>query len=126
MLPNIVADRLREHRDRQIAERLRAGERWEDHDLIFPTRYGTPMHPENLSRSLHGLLARASLPRQRFHDLRHACASLLLAQGVSLKDVQETLGHTQISTTADLYGHMYEERRREIATRMNDFLQSPG
>lgn len=42
----------------------------------------------------------------RFHDLRHSCASLLFSHGVSLKEIQEWLGHSNISTTANIYTHM--------------------
>lgn len=67
-------------------------------------------------------LQAADCPPQRFHDLRHACASLLFAQGLSAKAVMETLGHSQIATTADLYGHMYMELRQEVADRMDAIL----
>jgi integrase len=124
VLPQIVAERLREHRDRQAFEKSKAADRWQEQDLVFPTRYGTPTHPENLCRSLHTLLKKAGLPQCRFHDLRHACASLLLAQGLSLKDIQATLGHSQISTTADIYAHMIDERRAHIADQMDAIFRA--
>ena len=52
------------------------------------------------------LLAKSGLKRIRFHDLRHSCASLLYAHGVSLKDIQEWLGHSDFSTTANIYAHL--------------------
>jgi integrase len=122
IMPNVVVERLRDHRVRQLEERLAAGEAWEEHGLVFTSRYGTPIHPENMGRTLRPLLAKADCPPQRFHDLRHACASLLFAQGLGPKAVMETLGHTQISTTADLYGHMYAELRQEVADRMDAIL----
>jgi integrase len=72
------------------------------------------------------VLARVGLPRQRFHDLRHGCASLLIDQGMELKDIAETLGHSQISTTSDLYGHMYQELRQEVADRMDAVFAAPA
>ena len=51
-------------------------------------------------------LSEAKLPRQRFHDLRHAAASFMLAEGVSLHVVMEVLGHSEISTTANICGHV--------------------
>jgi integrase len=121
-LPAMVTDRLRAHRVRQLEERLAAGEYWTEHGLVFTSKLGMPVHPENLGRTMKPILARAGCPPQRFHDLRHACASLLFAQGVPAKDVMETLGHTQLATTADLYGHMYAEVRREVADRMDAIL----
>jgi integrase len=123
-MPQVVVDRLREHRVRQLEERLAAGEAWEDNGLVFTSRYGTPVHPENMGRTLRPLLAKAGCPPQRFHDLRHACASLLFAQGLGPKAVMETLGHAQIATTADLYGHMYAELRQEVADRMDAILSA--
>jgi hypothetical protein len=71
--------------------------------VYLPDLVGTIMEPGNLHRHFKGVLARAGLPTTvRFHDLRHSCATLLLAQGVPLVVVRDTLGHTQISTTADM------------------------
>jgi integrase len=67
-------------------------------------------------------LARAGLPRQRFHDLRHACASLLLAQGVSPRVVMELLGHSQITLTLNTYSHVMPGLQAEAAARMDGLL----
>ncbi len=58
----------------------------------------------------------------RFHDLRHACASLLLAQGVHPRVVMETLGHSNIGQTMDTYTHVLPTLQRETASRMDDVL----
>ena len=58
----------------------------------------------------------------RVHDLRHFCASLLLAQGVELKVVSEILGHAQISITADLYVHILPALKKDAAERMDAIL----
>jgi len=52
------------------------------------------------------ILEEHGLPKIRFHDLRHSCASLLLKNGVSIKDIQEWLGHSNFSTTANIYAHL--------------------
>jgi integrase len=62
------------------------------------------------------------LPPMRFHDLRHACASLLLVQGVHPRVVMETLGHSQISLTMDTYSHVIPALQREAADRMEAVL----
>lgn len=53
------------------------------------------------------------MPRLRFHDLRHGAATLLLAQGVPLTSIQETLGHPDIRVTMNVYTHAFEEQKRE-------------
>lgn len=122
IMPRVVADRLKAHRVRQVEERLAAGEVWTDTGLVFTSRHGTAIHPENLGRTMRPFLERTGCPPQRFHDLRHAAASLLFAQGLSAKAIMETLGHSQIATTADLYGHMYRELQQEVADRMDAIL----
>ena len=62
-------------------------------------------YPDVVSAALPKLLEDHNMRRIRFHDLRHSCASLLLANGVSLKDIQSWLGHSTISTTANIYVH---------------------
>ena len=58
------------------------------------------------------------MPDIRFHDLRHSCASLLVSRGFQLKDVQEWLGHADISTTANIYAHLFNDRKIEILNSM--------
>jgi integrase len=70
------------------------------------------------------LLERAGLPHQRFHDLRHACTTLLLLRGVELKVVQEVLGHASYSTTANIYAHVLPELKRGAAAQMDAVLSA--
>jgi integrase len=121
-LPAVTLDSLKEHRARQAAERLAAGPDWTDSGLVFTTPTGTPIDSKNLTLSFQRFLKRIGLPKRRFHDLRHSCATLLLVQGVPSRVVMETLGHSQISLTLNTYSHVPTELQREAATRMNDFL----
>jgi integrase len=75
-------------------------------------------------RLYHRLLDKAGLPALRFNDLRHTCACLLLAQGVPMRVVMETLGHSQISLTMDTYTHVMPALQREAADRMEALLTS--
>jgi integrase len=75
-----------------------------------------------VTRRFKAVLAAAGLPPQRFHDLRHACASFMLAQGVSPRVVMETLGHSQSSLTMNTYSQVLPALRRDAADRMEDFL----
>lgn len=82
-------------------------------DYIYVNELGELMKPDYLSTKLPKLLEEHNMRRIRFHDLRHSCASLLLANGVSLKDIQSWLGHSTISTTANIYVH------QEFASKIN-------
>jgi len=123
-LPNLVVDALRAHRTRQRQGRLLAGSRWHDdpRGFVFTTTVGTPMDGIAVTRRFQAILVSAGLPRQRFHDLRHACASLLLAQGVSPRVVMETLGHSQISLTLNTYSHVIPALGRAAAEHMDAVL----
>ncbi|MEX2355620.1 MAG: tyrosine-type recombinase/integrase, partial [Thermaerobacterales bacterium] len=92
-------------------------------ELVFTTPIGTPVNQSNIrNRHFYDLLDAAGLPRMRFHDLRHTCATLMLQAGVQPKVVQETLGHSTIAMTIDLYSHVMPSIQKEAATRMNDLL----
>ena len=69
------------------------------------------------------LLKKAGLPNLRFHDLRHTCASLLLSKGISMKQIQNWLGHSTFSTTADIYAHLDYSAQQESANVMNAMFQ---
>ncbi len=121
-LPPVLLAALRAHRTRQLEERLLAGGRWQDWDLVFPSTIGTPLDARNVLRRFQTLVATAGLPHQRFHDLRHCCASLLLAQGVPPRVVMEILGHSDIRLTMNTYAHVMPVLQREAADLMEAFL----
>jgi integrase len=121
-MPGVVIDALQHHRAKQTQERLLAGRRWRDTRLVFTSTIGTPIEVGNLRRSFWKLLDRAGLPRMRFHDLRHSCASLLLVQGVPARVVMETLGHSNISITMDTYTHVLPELQRQASDAMDRAL----
>jgi integrase len=103
-----VVDALRAHRTRQREAQLSAGRRWhaDQRDLVFRSTIGTPLDGITVTRRFQRLLKLAGFRHQRFHHLRHACASLLLAQGVAPRVVMEVLGHSQISLTMGTYAHV--------------------
>jgi integrase len=114
---------LREHRKRQLEERIRLGTLWQDHSLVFPSGAGTPLSGGNLNRTFKALLKRAGLSSMiRFHDLRHTCATLLLKQGVNPKFVQELLGHRDVSLTLNVYSHVLPDMGGIAAGAMDDVL----
>ncbi len=116
-VPAPTVELLRKHRRRQAADRLVAGDRWQDHGLVFTSRIGTPIEPDNLDRSWYQLRAAAGLDWLRIHDLRHACATFLLASGASPRTVMKVLGHSQIGLTMNTYPHVLPEIERAAVTR---------
>src|SRR5215208_2203165 len=86
---------------------MKTGKVWQELDLIFCSCEGKPLIPCDLQqRHFKPLLKGAGLPDIRMYDLRHTCATLLLAANVPAKVVQERLGHSSISITLDCYSHV--------------------
>ncbi len=81
-----------------------------------------PLHPSDLRKDFHQILKATGLPRIRFHDLRHSCATLRLAAGENLKIVQELLGHSSAAFTLQVYGHtvpdLQEQSTRALEARL--------
>jgi hypothetical protein len=91
---------------------------------VFTSTIGTPLDDRNVRWAFKQLLTAAKLPKIRIHDLRHMCATLLLAQDVHPKVVQEILGHSQISLTLDTYSDVLPHIGREAAQQMNALLRA--
>jgi len=122
-LPPELLNTLRAHRTRQ-AEEMLASSRWDDEwGLVFTTRTGRPLHSSDVTHAFQAHLAAADLPKKRFHDLRHTCASFLLAQGVSPRVVMEILGHSQASLTLNTYSDVLPGIQGEALARLNNILQ---
>jgi hypothetical protein len=97
---------LREHRTRQLQQRLAVGSRWQDSGLVFTWPDGRPIHPHRFSKWFEQHARAAGLPRIRLHDVRHSYATAALAAGVPAKVVSERLGHANIAITMDTYSHV--------------------
>jgi integrase len=122
-LPDVAVLELEDHRDRQRGERAAALDKWKDLDLVFTRPDGGPLDGTVVTHQFHRLLERAGLPQRRFHDLRHSCATLLLAQGASPRVVMEVLGHSQIALTMNTYTHVLPELKRDAARRMDEAIR---
>ena len=83
-------------------------------DYICTKADGSLIQPDEASHKFAAFLAKNAFPHIRLHDLRHSCASLLIAQGVDIKVIQEWLGHSSIATTGNIYGHL--QFKHKIAT----------
>ena len=115
---------LRDHRKRQVEERMSLGELWRDQDLVFPNGIGSLLNPSNLrNRSFKRIKARSGVRDDlRFHDLRHTFATMLLAAGVHAKVVSEMLGHASITITLDTYSHVLPDMQDSAADAMEAAL----
>ena len=141
-LPAVAMDELRVWKTKQKREKLEAGKEWQGHGFVFTSHFGAPLDGANLYvRSFKPVMAKAGLvewgpepakrkgqpgplkrrsskPLFRIYDLRHSCATLLLASGENLKVVSERLGHSTIVLTANTYSHVLPTMQAGAAARM--------
>ena len=114
-LPDTLLPMLKDHLARQQAK-------FPENTYVFASVAGTPISPRNLLRQFKALLEKAELREIRFHDLRHSCATFLVAGGVHPRTVMEILGHAQISTTMNIYGHVMHETKVSAVSGIDKLL----
>jgi integrase len=122
-LPQVAVAALHAHRQRQEQERQIAGDKWVETGMVFTTTVGTMLDARNLLKSYYRLIRTSSLPRLRFHDLRHSAATLLLVQGVHPRVVQEIGGWSDIRTVLNTYSHVIPAMKNEAAAKMDAILK---
>lgn len=115
---------LLELKEQQAAYRRLFGscydERFQDYICLF--KDGQLISPRYVTAHFHILLEKVGLPRIRFHDLRHSCASMLIQEDVQMKNIQLWLGHSDISTTVNIYSHLEYKAKLQSAGKMEQLL----
>lgn len=91
-------------------------------DYVFVDDIGDLINPDHVSNRFRNILKKNKLKHIRFHDLRHSCASLLVANKVPMKNIQEWLGHSNFNTTADVYSHLDYSAKLESASAISNAL----
>lgn len=94
------------------------GNCYHDDDFVCAKGDGTPIHPAYLTRRFKRIAEKNGLPVIRLHDLRHSAATNLLAMGFSIKDVSVWLGHADVTTTLNIYSHVLEESKADMANAL--------
>lgn len=123
LLPE-VENILREHRELQDTYRrlYRRDYAKEYLDMVCVNPLGNLIRPNYISERFPKMLKKNGLPRIRFHDLRHSCASMLIAHKAGMKQVQMWMGHSSITTTMDTYGHLDDSAKVELGETMASLL----
>ena len=113
------------HRMRQEFEKELASSMWADLDFVFTNpSTGTPIDQRTLVKHFYRIRDAAGIKDFRFHDLRHSCATFLLAQGVPVKMISEILGHSSSSFTMDIYAHAMPKLQEEASKQMDSVLDA--
>lgn len=122
-LPAVVFDVLRKHRAEQAQERLLMGDRWHSSQRLFVNAFGEPMHPNTPYNWLKDFCRESG---QRFlgvHQFRHLNASLLINSGADVRTVSASLGHSQVTTTLNIYAHTFAEAQARAGEAVAAALQ---
>jgi integrase len=106
---------LRRWREQQDAERREWAEAYHPSDYVFTREDGRPYHPDYLTKVFKRLATRAGLRTTKLHGMRHFRASALISTGADIAAVSKELGHSTISVTSDLYGHLFEKASKQMA-----------
>ncbi|MEV0386498.1 tyrosine-type recombinase/integrase [Nonomuraea sp. NPDC050643] len=119
-LPKLAAEALRQHHTRQAAHKLKAGEAWQDHNLVFCTNVGTPLDAANVRRAFRNITKNAGIgtdwtPR----ELRHSFVSIMSDQGVPIETIADLVGHAGTSVTEAVYRHQLKPVITKGAHTMN-------
>lgn len=122
-LPLHVLNVLSQHKANQEESADKLDNLWHESDRVFTTRDGKPAHPEWPSQWFPKFLKRKKLPPLPFHGLRHTAATIMIAQGADIKNLSSRLGHSNISTTGNIYAHALKSVDKDIADKTDAFIE---
>ncbi len=124
IIPSPIVEMLLTIKERQDINRKLFKESYNPkyNDYVCTDGLGNLIKPSHVTQHFSDLLKKYKLRHIRFHDLRHTCASLLINKGVPLINVSNTLGHSTISTTANIYGHLDMANKQSTASIMNEIF----
>ena len=123
LAPSVVAT-LHRVKHKQLENRLRYGECWDDSGFVFTDELGHHLSASSVYKSFKKVMEQIGSPSTRFHDLRHSYAVASIKSGDDIKTVQENLGHATAAFTLDVYGHVTEQMKQDSAARMEQFIKA--
>lgn len=118
-MPRLCREALSRHRDQQADEAETCLHPWPLVELVFTTTVGTPVDPNNFSRTFARWCREAEVPTVRLHDLRHTCVSMLLTLGVNPRVVMEIVGHAALEMTMNVYAHVAVGEQRSALDKLD-------
>jgi integrase len=121
-IPDSAIDVLKSHQEFQNVLKEKAGMIWEESGLIFCNEIGKPLDPSGVYHNFKRLIKRLGFNDNRFHDLRHTFATISLQNGVDIKTIQESLGHSNAAFTLQVYGHVSKQMQNTAAKKIDDFM----
>lgn len=124
LLPQPVMQVLNEHRRELLVYRLQFGKHWPEPDAVFVTDDGRRVNLNTPTHVFQKIIKRYELPPITLYGLRHTAASLMIAEGLPIRDVAARLGHSQTSTTLDIYAHALSDSNSRATDAISRALDS--
>lgn len=124
-LPQSIFDLFKAYQEFQLEERIKVGDRWQDTGYIFTRWNGEPMNLDTTGKYLKKFTIKHNLKSIHLHSLRHTNASVLIAKGVDLKTVSSRLGHSNVSTTCNIYAHAIKTADAKASDSLEDIFKNP-
>ncbi|MBD9050098.1 site-specific integrase [Ruminococcus sp.] len=121
-ISNDMLKRLKIYQAWQSEQRIKIGSEWNDTDRLFTQWNGLPMYPDSLTKWFKLFLKRHNLRQVTLHSLRHTNATLMIAEGTDIRTVSGRLGHSNTSTTLNIYTHALKSKDTQAAEILNDIL----
>ena len=119
-----LTQKLTEHRKKQLQQKLRMGKLWRDHDLVFTNDVGEPLKVPALAYRFGKLIKSLEMSEEiTMYDLRHFFVTSSLVAGVDFKTVSREAGHSKVSFTMEVYGHVLDEMHDEAADKREQLLK---
>lgn len=125
-IPVFLRDKLKQYKIEQSKNKLRLANIYNNKSLVFCNTEGKYLDSSRIRKVYKKILIDNDLKVRKFHDLRHTFATRLFELGESPKKVQTILGHSNISTTLDIYTHVLEDTKESISSKLNDLYISMG
>lgn len=122
-VPDEIIDLLLWYKREQAKERLKVGDKWQNNDRLFTKWNGTPMYPNTPGEWLKNFCKANNLKYVTVHSFRHLNATLLISNGVDIKTVSKALGHSQTSTTLNIYAHSFAEQQAKASEAIANALR---
>ena len=120
--PESAMQMLKDYKAWQAQRQLLIGDRWENHNRLFTTATGSPIHPDTISGWFADFIKRHELPHVTIHSLRHTNATLMINSHIPLTTIAARLGHANPTTTAKIYTHAIKTADAVAAEQLNDIL----
>ncbi|GAB6926046.1 tyrosine-type recombinase/integrase [Paenibacillus sp. JCM 10914] len=127
-LPTSTIEMMKQYRRFYLQDKLKRMDRWteKEHEFVFPNSSGGPLYFNRPTKWWIEFLDYNGLKKIRFHDLRHTSATLLINKGVHAKIISERLGHADITTTMNVYGHALQEADKIAAEKLDSLFTFSG